>query len=55
LELCVVPEGKIMKKELFQDKTDKMVEFSRMRPSDRFGDIKRGLDVTAPLSPLVMV
>jgi eukaryotic translation initiation factor 2C len=45
LELLVVPDGKIMKKELFQDKTREMVDFSRMRPGDRFQEIRRGLDV----------
>lgn len=35
-----------MKKELFQDKTKEMVEFSRMRPTDRFRDIRKGLEVS---------
>lgn len=41
----MVPEGKIMKKELFQDKTREMVDFARMRPADRFRDIRKGIDV----------
>lgn len=45
LELLVVPDGKIMKKELFQDKTREMVDFARMRPDDRFQEIRKGLDV----------
>jgi eukaryotic translation initiation factor 2C len=49
LELLVVPEGKIMKKELFQDKTKEMVDFARMRPSERFQEIRRGLDVLSSL------
>lgn len=50
MELCVVAAGKIMKKELYQDKTREMVDFARMRPSDRFNDIRRGLDVRTLLS-----
>ncbi|KAJ3552291.1 hypothetical protein NP233_g12914 [Leucocoprinus birnbaumii] len=54
LELCQVEPGKIMKKELFQDKTREMVEFSRMRPSDRFNNIKRGLELLSfDRSPIV--
>ncbi|KAF5361966.1 hypothetical protein D9756_002190 [Leucocoprinus leucothites] len=54
IELCVVLPGKIMKKELFQDMTREMVEFSRMRPSDRFNNIRRGLDLLSfDRSPIV--
>ncbi|KXN86194.1 Protein argonaute-3 [Leucoagaricus sp. SymC.cos] len=54
LEVCIVPEGKLMKKELFRDKTKEMVEFSRMRPSDRFRDIRQGLDLLSfDQSPIV--
>ncbi|KAF9454403.1 argonaute-like protein [Macrolepiota fuliginosa MF-IS2] len=54
IELCVVAEGKIMKKELFQDKTREMVDFARMRPADRFRDIRRGLDLLSfDRSPIV--
>ncbi|KAF7770313.1 hypothetical protein Agabi119p4_6287 [Agaricus bisporus var. burnettii] len=54
LELLVVPDGKIMKKELFQDKTREMVDFARMRPDDRFQEIRKGLDLLSfDNSPIV--
>ncbi|KAG6851507.1 hypothetical protein C0991_008503, partial [Blastosporella zonata] len=44
LEMCIVPPGQIMKKQLPADKTKDMVEFSTMRPADRFKSIANGLN-----------
>ncbi|KAG6909899.1 hypothetical protein DXG01_014713 [Tephrocybe rancida] len=42
-EMCVVPPGQIMKKQIPPDKTKDMVEFSTMKPVDRFRSIENGL------------
>ncbi|KAG6851866.1 hypothetical protein C0991_005392, partial [Blastosporella zonata] len=44
LEMCIVTPGQIMKKQLPADKTKDMVEFSTMRPADRFKSIANGLN-----------
>ncbi|KAG6844544.1 hypothetical protein H0H87_006028 [Tephrocybe sp. NHM501043] len=43
LEMCIVPPGQIMKKQLPPEKTKEMVEFSTMRPAERFKSITNGL------------
>ncbi|KAG6909902.1 hypothetical protein DXG01_014716 [Tephrocybe rancida] len=42
-EMCTVPPGQIMKKQIPSDKTKNMVEFSTMKPVDRFKSIENGL------------
>ncbi|KNZ77926.1 Protein argonaute-2 [Termitomyces sp. J132] len=43
LELCHVPAGQIMKKQIPPEKTKDMVEFSTMKPAERFQSISNGL------------
>lgn len=45
IELCNVPPGQIMRKQIPADKTTDVVEFSKMNPADRLSSIKRGLNV----------
>ncbi len=45
LEFCSVPEGQIARRQVPPDVTRKMVEFSTLRPADRFRDIERGVGV----------
>ncbi|KAF8958525.1 argonaute-like protein [Flammula alnicola] len=45
LELCEVPPGQIMRKQIPADKTNDMVEFSKLRPSERLASIRAGLEV----------
>jgi len=45
LELCVVPPGQIMKKQLPPEKTKDVLDFATMKPVERFASIKRGLDI----------
>jgi eukaryotic translation initiation factor 2C len=45
LEFCVVPEGQIARRQVPPDVTRQMVEFSAVRPGDRFRDIERGVGV----------
>ncbi|KAG6827800.1 hypothetical protein H0H92_010435 [Tricholoma furcatifolium] len=42
LEMCFVPEGQIMKKQIPPDKTTAMVEFATMKPNERFRSIENG-------------
>ncbi|KAF9441655.1 Piwi-domain-containing protein [Macrolepiota fuliginosa MF-IS2] len=42
LELCQVPPGQIMRKQLPSDKTKAMVEFSTQKPHERFQSIRNG-------------
>jgi len=45
LELCAVPAGQIMRRQIPSDKTDQVVQFSTMKPVDRFRSILAGRDV----------
>lgn len=45
LELCDVPPGQIMRKQVPPHLTKDVVEFSTMKPIDRFESIKKGLQV----------
>lgn len=45
LEFCSVPEGQIARRQIPPDVTRKMVEFSTLKPVDRFRDIERGVGV----------
>ncbi|KAF8889797.1 argonaute-like protein [Infundibulicybe gibba] len=47
LELCVVPEGQIMRRQVPPEIAPKMLEFSTMKPPQRFESIKQGLEVLA--------
>ncbi|KAJ7473799.1 argonaute-like protein [Mycena galericulata] len=47
LELCKVPPGQLVKKEVPDDKKTALVEFATMRPKQRLESIRRGLDVLA--------
>jgi eukaryotic translation initiation factor 2C len=45
LELCTVPAGQIMRKQIPADKTNEVVEFSKLTPRDRLASIRHGLGV----------
>ncbi|KAG6899902.1 hypothetical protein C0993_005481, partial [Termitomyces sp. T159_Od127] len=44
IELCQVPPGQIMKKQIPPEKTKDVVEFSTMKPAERFRSIANGLN-----------
>ncbi|KAJ8580661.1 argonaute-like protein [Rhizopogon salebrosus TDB-379] len=45
LELCTVPEGQIMRKQVPPEKTKDVLEFATKRPADRLASITNGLSV----------
>ncbi|KAF8914444.1 argonaute-like protein [Gymnopilus junonius] len=45
LELCRVPPGQIMRKQIPSDKTNDMLEFSKLDPPQRLASIRQGLQV----------
>ncbi|KAH9045384.1 argonaute-like protein [Lactarius pseudohatsudake] len=45
LELCHVPPGQIMRKQVPPDKTNSVLEFAKKRPNDRLESIVNGLGV----------
>lgn len=45
LELCNVPEGQIMRKQVPPEKTKDVLEFATKKPTDRLRSIKNGLSV----------
>ncbi|KAF9460917.1 argonaute-like protein [Collybia nuda] len=47
IELCQVPPGQIMRKQVPPEKTKSVVEFSTKKPAERFASIRAGLDVLA--------
>ncbi|TRM60484.1 Piwi domain-containing protein [Schizophyllum amplum] len=47
LEICVVPPGQLMRKQVPADATREMVQFSAQRPSDRFAGIQSALQTLA--------
>ncbi|KDQ12775.1 hypothetical protein BOTBODRAFT_112494 [Botryobasidium botryosum FD-172 SS1] len=47
LELCEVPPGQIMRRQVPPERTKAVLDFATMRPQDRLGSIVRGLDVLA--------
>ncbi|KAJ7284419.1 argonaute-like protein [Mycena rebaudengoi] len=47
LELCTVPQGQLMRKEIPDDKKTQLVEFASMRPPERLQSIQRGMGVLA--------
>ncbi|KAF8913963.1 argonaute-like protein [Gymnopilus junonius] len=47
LELCTVPPGQIMRKQMPAEKTKDVLDFATKRPRDRLESIKNGLNVLA--------
>ncbi|KAI6012274.1 hypothetical protein EDC04DRAFT_3094425 [Pisolithus marmoratus] len=47
VELCVVPEGRIMRKRVPPEKTKDVLEFATKKPHDRLASITSGLAVLA--------
>ncbi|KAI9429439.1 Piwi domain-containing protein [Lactarius psammicola] len=45
LELCVVPPGQIIRKQMPPDKINSILDFSTMYPRERFANIREGLSV----------
>jgi eukaryotic translation initiation factor 2C len=45
LELCKVPSGQIMRKQIPADKTNDVLEFSKLDPPNRLASIRAGLEV----------
>lgn len=45
LELCFVPRGQVMRKQVPDDKVKDVLEFSTMRPEIRLEQIKKGIRV----------
>ena len=49
IEVCEVPAGQILRKQLPSDKTSAVLHFATKRPEDRLASIKQGLNVSACL------
>jgi eukaryotic translation initiation factor 2C len=49
LELCTVPAGQIMRKQVPPEKTKDVLEFATKRPEERLASIKNGLAVRSIL------
>ncbi|KAK7061790.1 hypothetical protein R3P38DRAFT_3490883 [Favolaschia claudopus] len=47
LELCEVPPGQLMRKQVPPEKTKDVLDFATKKPLDRLSSIKKGLDVLA--------
>ncbi|KIK66591.1 hypothetical protein GYMLUDRAFT_69767 [Collybiopsis luxurians FD-317 M1] len=47
LELCTVPPGQIMRKQVPPEKTKSVLDFATKKPEDRLQSIKNGLEVLA--------
>ncbi|KAF8335043.1 argonaute-like protein [Cantharellus anzutake] len=45
IELCIIPEGQFMRRQVPPEKTKDVLEFATMKPADRLDSIKRGLQV----------
>lgn len=50
LEVCIVPPGQIMRKQLPPDMTKAVVEFATKKPHERLQSIRNGLAVSIPNS-----
>jgi hypothetical protein len=50
LEVCIVPPGQIMRKQIPPEKTKEVLEFATRKPQDRLTSIKAGLQVGFCLS-----
>jgi hypothetical protein len=49
MELCMVPPGQIMRKQVPPEKTKDVLEFATKRPEDRLASIRNGLAVRSGL------
>lgn len=49
IEICQVPAGQILRKQLPSDKTSDVIRFATKKPEDRLNSIKSGLAVSACL------
>lgn len=47
LEVCVVPPGQIMKRQVPHELTSRVLEFATKVPSERLASIRKGLGVLA--------
>lgn len=45
LEMCMVPRGQVMRKQVPDDKVKEVLDFSTMRPEVRLEQIKKGIRV----------
>lgn len=45
MELCDVPKGQIMRKQVPPEKTSSVLDFATKRPDERLGSIVDGLSV----------
>lgn len=52
MELCMVPPGQIMRRQVPPEKTKDVLEFATKKPADRLESIKRGLQVC--MMPMIM-
>jgi eukaryotic translation initiation factor 2C len=46
MELCSVPSGQIMRRQVPPEKTRDVLEFATKKPSDRLESIRRGLQAS---------
>lgn len=46
MELCSVPPGQIMRRQVPPEKTKDVLEFATKKPSDRLESIRRGLQAS---------
>lgn len=52
IELCSVPKGQIMRKQVPPEKTKDVLDFATKKPEDRLASIRNGLSVrTLRLTP----
>ena len=47
MELCTIPEGQILRKQVPSEKTKDVLNFATKRPEDRLNSIRNGLGVLA--------
>ena len=50
LELCIVPPGQIMRKQVPPEKTKSVLDFATKKPADRLRSITSGLEVRGATS-----
>lgn len=51
LEVCEVPPGQIMRKQVPPEKTKDVLEFATKKPAERLNSIRNGLAVTRTTNP----
>lgn len=54
LELCHVPPGQIMRKQVPPERTKDVLDFATMRPKDRLASIRNGLSVRSAILWLLL-